>query len=74
MPQCLKYSHSETGMAQADLVTLRICIYDKFNYPLSANDMTLSSNNKRSGKVRIEQSEHTLRTSNSLFAHHAVKE
>jgi Reverse transcriptase (RNA-dependent DNA polymerase) len=58
----------------ADVSTLHRCIYGKSDCPLSSIGVTVSCNNKRSGKVRLEQSQHTLRTSNSLFSHRAVRE
>ena len=64
----------EQERLMANVITLHRCIYGKSDYHLSAIGVTLSCNNKRSGKVRLEQSQHTLRTSNSLFSHRAVRE
>ena len=58
----------------ADVVLLHRCMHGQSDYKLSDIGVALSTNNERSGKVRLEQKQHALCISSSLFPHRAVRE
>jgi hypothetical protein len=76
-PERLNVLHAlslEKERLVADVVLLHRCMHGKSDYKLSDIGVALSTNNERSGKVRLEQCQHALHISRSLFAHRAVRE
>jgi hypothetical protein len=76
-PERLNVLHAlslEKERLVADVVLLHRCMHGKSDYKLSDIGVALSNNNERSGKVRLEQRQHALYISRSLFPHRAVRE
>jgi hypothetical protein len=69
-PERLNVLHAlslEKERLVADVVLLHRCMHGKSDYKLSDIGVALSNNNERSGKVRLEQCQHALYISRSLF-------
>jgi hypothetical protein len=69
-PERLNVLHAlslEKERLVADVVLLHRCMHGKSDYKLSDIGVALSTNNERSGKVRLEQCQHALYISRSQF-------